>query len=158
MRFALNHFDRIISQQNFQSLMHQEMVRMHRGEENAFSAIVEKVFRPTTERFFELVEEGKRSGELIDVDSWQMMNAALGANTFYFLSMPVVKVLTNRDLFSAAELERRRKEAVEYLGKTIFNDRTVGAQIAARVLASVPMPPCGDFRHWKHHRDFEVKK
>src|SRR3984885_3427053 len=37
VRFALNHFDRIHSQQAFQSLMQQEMIRLHRGEENALT-------------------------------------------------------------------------------------------------------------------------
>lgn len=156
--FALNHFDRIHSQQTFQSLMHQEMMRMHQGEKNAFSAIVEKVFRPTTERFWELIAEGQQTGELIQADPWQVMNAALGANMFYFLSMPVVKLLTDRDLLSKKELEQRRKAAVEYLGMTIFSDRARGACVAAKVLAATPMPPSGDFKHWKRHKEFEVKR
>jgi len=32
VQFALNHFDRIHSQRAFQSLMQQEMIRLHRGE------------------------------------------------------------------------------------------------------------------------------
>ncbi len=40
VQFALNHFDRIHSQRAFQSLMQQEMIRLHRGEENALTPIV----------------------------------------------------------------------------------------------------------------------
>ena len=158
VQFALNHFDRIHSQQTFQNLMHQEMTRVYRGEKNALSSIVEKVFRPTTERFFELVAEGQGTGELIAASAWQLMNAALGANTFYYLSMPVVRLLTERDLLSEEQLRRQRKAAVEYLGMTIFSDRANGAAVAARVLASTPMPPSGDFKHWKRHTEFEVKR
>src|SRR6185437_6937804 len=32
LRAALNHFDRILTQREFQSLMQQEMMRLHRGE------------------------------------------------------------------------------------------------------------------------------
>jgi TetR/AcrR family transcriptional regulator len=162
VQFALNHFDRIHSQHTFQGLMHQEMMRMHRGEKNALSTIVEKVFRPTTERFLELVAEGQQSGELIAIDSWQLMNAALGANTFYFLSMPVVKLLTRKELFSEEELKRRRRAAVEYLGMTIFADRAAGVRAAERVLEATPMPPSVNYDQWRRHRglhrDFEVKK
>jgi TetR/AcrR family transcriptional regulator len=148
-QFVLNHFDRIHSQQTFQSLMQQEMIRLRRGEENALSAIVEKVFRPMMELAGKLIAEGQQTGELIAVDPWQMMNAALGANSFYFLSSPVVSLLTGRDPFSRQELELRRKAAVEYLGQTIFRDRAHGAEVAARVIAATPMPPSGSFKHWQ---------
>ncbi len=45
LRFALNHFDRIYSQPVFQTLMQQEMIRLRRGEVNALSPLVEKLFR-----------------------------------------------------------------------------------------------------------------
>ena len=77
------------------------------------------------------------------MDEWQIMYAALGANVFYFLSAPVMGLLTGMDLFERSKLESRRKAAVEYLGKTIFNDREHGARVAARVLAATPMPDAG---------------
>src|ERR1700678_3262017 len=46
VHFALNHFDRIHTRRTFQSLMQQEMIRLHRGEENAAVPLVEKVFKP----------------------------------------------------------------------------------------------------------------
>ncbi len=35
LRAALDHFDRILTQREFQSLMQQEMMRLHKGEEGA---------------------------------------------------------------------------------------------------------------------------
>ena len=55
---ALNHFDRIHSNPGFQSLMQQEMVRLHRGEENALSSLVEKVFRPLMEQMQQVARRG----------------------------------------------------------------------------------------------------
>ena len=46
LRIALNHFDRIYSNRAFQSLMQQEMIRLHRGESNAMGPIAEKLMRP----------------------------------------------------------------------------------------------------------------
>jgi len=62
---VLNHFDRIHSNPGFQSLMQQEMIRLHRGEENALSPLVENVFRPMMIRTEQVLEEGMASGELI---------------------------------------------------------------------------------------------
>lgn len=141
VHFALNHFDRIHSQRAFQSLMQQEMIRLHRGEENALAPLVEKVFQPMMLRLREVFAEGSSSGELIQVDELQIMYAALGANVFYFLSAPVMGMLMEFDPFERSAMEFRRKAAVEYLGQSIFVDRAHGAQVAQRVLASTPMPP-----------------
>ncbi|MGC1460629.1 MAG: TetR/AcrR family transcriptional regulator [Terracidiphilus sp.] len=151
VQFALNHFDRIHSQQGFQSLMQQEMMRLHRGEENALTPIIEKVFRPMMMKLRDLFAEGKRSGELIQVDEWQIMYAALGANVFYFLSAPIVGIMLGTDPLERSAMEFRRKAAIEYLGLAIFSDRKHGAEVASRVLAGTPMPESGEFK------SFEVK-
>ncbi|HEY1767348.1 MAG TPA: TetR/AcrR family transcriptional regulator [Terracidiphilus sp.] len=151
VRFALNHFDRIHSQRAFQSLMQQELMRLQQGEENALAPIVERVFRPMFVPLKELLAEGMRTKELIRVDEWQMIYAALGANVFYFLSGRVMGILRDNNPFERGAIKARRKAAVEYLGQTVFCDRKHGARIAARVLASVPMPESGSFKR------FEVK-
>ncbi len=146
LRFALNHFDRIHSQRAFQSLMQQEMVRLHQGEENALSNIVEKVFRPHMTRLRDVLIEGKRSGEIVNADERQIMYAALGANVFYFLSAPVTGILTGANPLTRSAMQLRRKAAIEYLGLAIFTDRKRGEEVAARVLASTPMPESGEFK------------
>jgi len=145
VQFALNHFDRIHSQRAFQSLMQHEMVRLHRGEENSFSSIVEKVFRPMMLRLRDLLAEGMRSGELVHADEWQVVYAALGANVFYFLSAPVVGIMSDTNPLTREAMEFRRKMSVEFLGASLFTDRKHGAEVAARVLASPPMPVSGEF-------------
>jgi TetR/AcrR family transcriptional regulator len=140
VHFALNHFDRIHTRRTFQSLMQQEMIRLHRGEENAVAPLVEKIFKPMMLRFREAFAEGQGTHELIRVDDMQMIYAAFGANVFYFLSGPVMGLLMEFDPFEPDALAFRRKAAVEYLGQTIFVDREHGGRVAARVLAAVPMP------------------
>ena len=148
LRSALNHFDRIYSQPVFQTLMQQEMIRLRKGESTAVNPLVEKLFRPMGEKMLAVVEEGIRCGELIPVESTQVTYAALGANVFYFLSAPMMRLIAGADPMERSALEFRRKVSVEYLGQAIFIDRERGAQAAARVLADTPMPeridPPGD--------------
>ncbi len=151
LRSTLDHFDRIHTNWRFQSLMQQEMVRLHRGEENALAPLVETVFKPLTARLQEVIDEGVASGELIAVDSLQIRYAALGANVFYFLSAPMMRLITGTNPLEHGALEFRRKAAIEYLGMAIFTDRKHGAEVAARVLAATPMPASGEFK------SFEVK-
>jgi TetR/AcrR family transcriptional regulator len=137
---TLNHFDRIHTNPGFQSLMQQEMMRLHRGEANALTPLVETVFKPLMARMRQVLEEGIASGELIPVDPSQIRIAAIGANVFYFLSSPFMRLIEGNEPLERSALEFRRKSAIEYLGQTIFVDRQYGAGVAARVLAAWPMP------------------
>ena len=135
LRAALDHFDRILSQGEFQSLMQQEMMRMHQGEAGAMSIVVKRVFAPMQAMYQSMVREGIASGELIDVDWMQIHLATLGANVFYFLAAPMWRLLMEFDPFAPEVLEARRRAVVEFLGQAVFIDRAHGAELAARVLA-----------------------
>jgi TetR/AcrR family transcriptional regulator len=143
LRSALNHFDRIHTNPGFQSLMQQEMIRLHRGEDNALKPLADRVFRPLMERMQQVLEEGIVSGELIPADPSQIRYAALGANVFYFLSAPFIRMIQGTDPLERSALEFRRTSAIKYLGQTLFVDREQGVWIAARVLATTPMPRNG---------------
>jgi TetR/AcrR family transcriptional regulator len=151
LRASVNHFDRILTQHEFQSLMQQEMIRLHKGESTAIPVLLKRVFKPVISMYQSLVREGVASGELIPVDWLQIHLATLGANVFYFLSAPVLRMTLNTDLHTAEALEARRRAMAEYVGMTIFTDRNHGAALAAKVLADSPMPEVGTerFKFWR---------
>src|ERR1700761_2103829 len=140
LRSALEHFDRILTQHEFQGLMQQEMIRLHKGESSALEILVKRIFAPAMTMYQSMAREGIESGELIQADWMQIHLASLGANVFYFLSAPVWRVLTSTEPFAPEALAERRKALVEFLGQAIFTDRQRGAALAARVLADSPMP------------------
>ncbi|MDR3742134.1 MAG: TetR/AcrR family transcriptional regulator [Terracidiphilus sp.] len=140
LRLALNHFDRILSQTEFQSLLQQEMMRLHNGEQGAMSVLVQRVFAPALKEYEDMVHEGIESGELISVDWLQIHLCTLGMNVFYFLSSPVWRLILPYDPFDLEVLRERRRCIVEFIGQTIFSDRAHGAELAAHVLADTPMP------------------
>ncbi|MGB6692397.1 MAG: TetR/AcrR family transcriptional regulator [Terracidiphilus sp.] len=140
LQMVLNHFDRIHSNLQFQSLMQQEMIRLHKGEENALTPLAEKLFRPLWLRVKAVVEEGIAAGELIPVEWSQIIYAGLGANVFYFLSAPMTRLSLDFDPLERSVLEFRRNAAIRYLGQAIFVDRKHGAELAQKVLAATLMP------------------
>jgi len=140
LRFLLQHFDRIFRHQGFQALMQQEMVRFRTGQSNAMSVIAKTAFEPMWDIALATVAEGIRSGELCPVDPMQLMYAGLGANAFYFLSAPVVRLVASIDPMQPSAIAGRRTSAIEYLGQTIFTDRKRGARLAKAVLSAVPIP------------------
>jgi TetR/AcrR family transcriptional regulator len=145
LRAALDHFDRILTQREFQSLMQQEMMRLHKGEEGELPILVKRIFGPLHAMFQSMVREGIASGELIEAEWLQMVLASLGANVFYFLSAPIWRQILPIEPFDPEVLRARRVALVEFLGKAIFQDRMHGAELAAKVLADTPMPDCADF-------------
>src|ERR1700739_2807745 len=140
LRAALDHFDRILAQGEFQSLMQQEMMRLHQGQSDVMPVLVKRVFAPLQTMYQSMMREGIASGELIDVDWLQIHLATLGANVFYFLAAPVWRMLMSFEPFAPDVLEARRRAVVEFLGKAVFMDRAHGTELAARVLADTPMP------------------
>jgi TetR/AcrR family transcriptional regulator len=140
LRTALDHFDRILAQGEFQRLMQQEMMRLHQGEAGALPIIVKRVFAPIQTMFQALVREGISSGELIDVDPMQIHLSALGANVLYFMGAPIWRLVLPFDPYAPEAVAERRRMVVEFLGQAMFTDRKHGAELAARVLADMPMP------------------
>lgn len=140
LRSALSHFDRILAQQEFQSLMQQEMIRLHKGETGVLPILIKRVFEPVMVMFQSMVREGIASGELINADWMQIQLSSLGANVMYFLSAPVRRIVSGEEPLSQEALAERRKLLLEFLGQAIFQDRQHGAELAARVHADTPMP------------------
>jgi TetR/AcrR family transcriptional regulator len=149
LRTALNHFDRILTQRDFQSLMQQEMVRLRRGQSESVPLLAKQVFKPLLEKLQEVVHEGIETGELCPVDWLQVVYSAMGANVFYFLTAPMMRLTLSFDPMDDAAIESRRKSAVQFLGNALFVDRAHGASLAKRVLADMPMPKARNARVWR---------
>jgi TetR/AcrR family transcriptional regulator len=157
LRSALEHFDRILTQHEFQGLMQQEMIRLHKGESSALEVLVKRIFAPAMTMYQSMVREGIESGELIQADWLQIQLAALGANVFYFLSAPVWRILSSTEPFAPDALAARRKALVEFLGQAIFTDRERGAALAAQILADSPMPEVNTDRLMFRRNDERTK-
>jgi TetR/AcrR family transcriptional regulator len=140
LRTALNHFDRLTAHRGQQSLMQQEMVRFHRGESVAIPVLAKTAFAPTLTRLKEVVAEGIQSGELCQLDWFQIWCVAIGSNVFYFLSGPTLRLALPFDPLAPTELEFRRKAILQFLSQALFVDRRRGERLAKRILADTPMP------------------
>ena len=80
LRSAVNHFDRILTQREFQSLMQQEMVRFHRGGAGSLPLFFRTAFKPLVEKLQQAVTEGIHTGELVKWTRLQVMYSIFGAN------------------------------------------------------------------------------
>jgi TetR/AcrR family transcriptional regulator len=140
LRSALNHFDRILTQREFQSLMQQEMIRFRSGKSGSIPVLFRTAFAPLIGKMREAVEDGIRTGEICHVDWLQVVYSIFGANVFYFLSAPMMGMALPFEPLSQKALKMRRAIAVQFLGSALFMDRAAGAELANRILREMPMP------------------
>jgi TetR/AcrR family transcriptional regulator len=77
VQIVLRNFDRAHSHPALSSMIQQEMVRLHRGEENRIASMAEKFFRPLWLMVDRLLEDGISSRELVRVDPAQMRKPTL---------------------------------------------------------------------------------
>lgn len=149
LRLALNHFDRILTQHEFQSLIQQEMVRFQHGESTSMPSLAVKIFTPLLKKIQETVQQGIRTGELCKIDWMQVMYSSFGPNVFYFMSAPMMRLSLPFEPFAPSTIESRRKAAIQFLGNALFVDRAYGAKLARRVLTAMPVPAIGDPTIWR---------
>lgn len=140
LRSAVHHFDRILTQREFQSLMQQEMIRFRSGKSGSLPILFKTAFQPMMEKLRKATEDGVRTGELCPMDWLQVMYSMFGANVFYFLSAPMLELALPLNPFDPKVLKARRKAAVQFLGSALFADRAAGMKLANRVLRDMPMP------------------
>jgi TetR/AcrR family transcriptional regulator len=140
LRAALIHFDRYIHDQEAQRLLQQELLRFWSGGGEFASLLAAKLFAPWLMRMKETVEQGIEMGELRVMHWRHAIGAVLGANTFYFLNAPLISEVFRVDPLSKAEVDAQRRGMVEFFGQTLFVDPARGSNVAARVLANMPMP------------------
>jgi TetR/AcrR family transcriptional regulator len=149
LRLALNHFDRILTQHEFQSFMQQEMVRFHHGKSTSIPLLAGKAFAPLLKKIEDAVRQGIRAGELCKIDWMQVMYSSYGSNIFYFMSAPMMRVSLSFEPFDPATIEFRRKAAVQFLGNALFVDRAHGARLVRRVLTAMPIPNVENPPAWR---------
>ena len=149
LRTALNHFDRILTKREFQSLLQQEMVRFHRDESGSSPLFFQSAFKPLLEKLQGAAAEGIKKRELCKMDWMQVMYSIFGANVLYFLSAPMMQLAMSFNPLDLEALRQRRVIAVEFLASALFRDRAHGARLAKRVLAAMPMPAFQEFQFWR---------
>jgi len=126
--------------------MQQEMMRLRQGGQTTMPDFFRKAFRPAIEKMLTTIQEGIAARELYPADPMQVMYVLFGANVFYFLSAPVLQAAISFHPMAPAAIRKRRREAIRLLGSALFRNRAHGATLAARVLATMPMPSIKEFK------------
>ena len=116
LRYVGLHFDFISARRQSASLFQQFMMSGGKRKER----LIRKYFKPRSEAVGKLLERGMRSGEFRRADRFHTAVSIVSLIVFYFSAAQVMQMLGHSDAYSAANLETRRREVLDFVRHALF--------------------------------------
>ena len=118
LRYVSLHFDFISARHQSAPLFQQLMMTGGKFLER----LIRKYFAPRGEALGKLIERGIRNGEFRRVDPFHAAISIVSLIVFYFSAAPVLRLMGGPDAYSAANLKRRKQEALDFIRHGLFTD------------------------------------
>lgn len=118
MRYASLHFDFVSGRRCLAPLFQQVMMTGGRSLQH----LVQKYFAPRNRAVARLIERGVRKGDFRAVDANHAAFSIAAVIVSYFSCEPVMRLLGRTDAYSAANLQRRKKEVLDFIRYGLFAD------------------------------------
>jgi TetR/AcrR family transcriptional regulator len=118
LRYVSLHFDFISARHQYASLFHQIMTAGGRLPER----LVRTYFKPRSDAFAALLDRGMRAGEFRPADRFHTAVSIVALIVFYFSCAPVLQLLGHSDAYSAANLQRRKQEVLDFIRYSVFSN------------------------------------
>ena len=118
------HFDYIASNPLYPRIVHAEFLRAGR-DPSRLQGVAKQYFRPIFSELSSLLKEGAASGDFRGVDPIHFIPSMIAVITFYFITAPVMKVMTGFDPMSRARVAERRAAVIDFISAALFT-RTKG--------------------------------
>ncbi|HUB50533.1 MAG TPA: TetR/AcrR family transcriptional regulator [Terracidiphilus sp.] len=139
LRTVLLHFDRFLREPESQRLVIFESIRSWSRRDKS-AVVVSKEYSEWLERTQATIREGIKSGELRDVNPFQVMIALVGMNLHYFQSSQLISFTSGSDMLSREAVASQRKAMLEFFASSLFSSPVVGRRKAKNALNNIPFP------------------
>jgi TetR/AcrR family transcriptional regulator len=118
LRYINLHFDFIGAHRHHGPLF-QRMLMM---DQKSLARMAREYFLPRSKALLKVIERGMRSGEFRRMDSTHAAISLLSLIVFYFSSAPVLRAVSGIDAYTKANVERRKKEVLEFVRYALFKN------------------------------------
>jgi TetR/AcrR family transcriptional regulator len=118
------HFDYIASNPLYPRIVHAEFLRAGR-DPSRLQGVAKQYFRPIFSELSSLLTEGAASGDFRRVDPIHFIPSMIAVITFYFITAPIMKVMTGFEPMSPARIAERRTAVIDFISAALFT-RTKG--------------------------------
>jgi len=113
------HFDYIASNPLYPRIVHAEFLRAGR-DPSRLQGVAKQYFRPIFSELSFLLKEGADTGDFRRVDPVQFIPSMIAVITFYFITAPIMKVMTGFDPMSPVRVAERRTAVIDFISAALF--------------------------------------
>ena len=113
------HFDYIASNPLYPRIVHAEFLRAGK-DPSRMQRVAKQYFQPIFVNLAALLKEGEESGDFRPVNPVQFIPSMISVIVFYFITAPILKVMTGTDPGSAEVLADRRAAVVDFISSALF--------------------------------------
>jgi TetR/AcrR family transcriptional regulator len=113
------HFNYIASNPLYPRIVHAEFLRAGR-DPSRLQGVAKQYFRPIFSELASLLKEGAASGDFRRVDPIHFIPSMIAVITFYFITAPIMKVMTGFDPMSPARIAERRAAVIDFVSAALF--------------------------------------
>src|ERR1700686_3409419 len=124
MAYVRAHFDYIASNPLYPRIVHAEFLRAGR-DPSRLQGVAKQYFRPIFSELSSLLKEGAAGGDFRRVDPIHFIPSMIAVITFYFITAPIMKVMTGFDPVSPERVAERRAAIIDFISAALFS-RTKG--------------------------------
>jgi len=135
MAYVDAHFDAIAANPVVMRIMQHELMRAREGGASHLRLIVERYHKPLSARIQQIIANGIEQGQFRPVDPRHTTLSIAAIVIFYFMSAPVLRLLTGSDPYSERALEERRAAIHDFIASSLFlrrERRNAAAAVAQR--------------------------
>ena len=118
LRYINLHFDFIGAHRHHGPLFQ----RMLMTDQRSLARMAQQYFLPRSEALLKVIERGMHSGEFRRMDSTHAAISLISLIVFYFSSAPVLRAVSGIDAYAKANVERRKKEVLEFVRYALFKN------------------------------------
>jgi TetR/AcrR family transcriptional regulator len=113
------HFDYIASNPLYPRIVHAEFLRAGR-DPSRLQRVAKQYFQPIFVNIAALLSEGEKSGDFRPVDPVHFIPSMVSVIVFYFITAPIMKVMTGADPMSPDTLAHRRSAVLDFISTALF--------------------------------------
>jgi TetR/AcrR family transcriptional regulator len=117
--YASAHFDYIASNPLYPRIVHAEFLRAGR-DPSRLQRVAKQYFQPIFVNIAALLSEGEKSGDFRPVDPVHFIPSMVSVIVFYFITAPIMKVMTGADPMSPDTLAHRRSAVLDFISTALF--------------------------------------
>jgi TetR/AcrR family transcriptional regulator len=118
LQYVSLHFDFITTHRQSAPLFQQFMMAGGKRTER----LIRKYFKPRSDAVRKLLERGVRTREFRRSDLFHTAVSIISLIVFYFSAAPVLQLLGHRNAHSAENLERRKREVLDFVRYALFTN------------------------------------